>query len=258
MDFEIALAGLVVGTLVGLTGIGGGSLLTPTLIVFFKINPLTAVGSDLFFNAVTKVFGSGQHARQGSISYKLAFVLAAGSIPSALAGILLITLLDRHDVDVDALITKTLSATLILAGLVMAFRPILTRYQDEGALRPSSNFDMRTKTTVLFGAVVGFLVGLTSIGSGALIVPVLTLLYPLAPSRIVGTDIFHAVLLASVASMAHWGAGNIDWTLTANLLIGSVPGVLLGARLSLVAPDRVMRTALGLLVVLSGVRLATA
>ena len=103
MDFEIALAGLVVGTLVGLTGIGGGSLLTPTLIVFFKINPLTAVGSDLFFNAVTKVFGSGQHARQGSISYKLAFVLAAGSIPSALAGILLITLLDRHDVDVDTL-----------------------------------------------------------------------------------------------------------------------------------------------------------
>ena len=258
MEFEIALAGLVVGTLVGLTGIGGGSLLTPTLIVLFKVNPLTAVGSDLFVNAVTKLFGSAQHARQGTINYKLAGYLAIGSIPAALAGIGLISLLELYDFDVDVLLRRLLAGTLILAGATMAFRPLLLREAPDTDLTVQANIRVRVRTTVLMGAVAGFLVGLTSIGSGALIVPVLTILYPLPIRRIVGTDIFHAVLLAGVASLAHWGAGNVDWTLTGNVLIGSVPGVLVGARLSMVAPDRVLRTALGLLVILSGVRLVTA
>ena len=256
MEFDIALAGLIVGTLVGLTGIGGGSLLTPTLIVFFNVNPLTAVGSDLVFNAATKLFGSAQHGRQGTINYKLAFILASGSIPAALAGIGLITLLKEvYDVDADKAITRILAGTLVLAGGIMLARPLLERRGQNPEPRLVATFEVRKRATIALGAAVGFLVGMTSIGSGALIVPILTLLYPLPMRRIVGTDIFHAVLLASVASMAHWGAGNVDWDLTGNLLIGSIPGVLFGARLAMRAPDRVMRTALGVLVILSGIRL---
>ncbi len=255
MDYEIALAGLVVGTLVGLTGIGGGSLLTPTLIVLFKVNPLTAVGSDLVFNAITKIFGSAQHSRQSTINYKLAFILATGSIPAALAGIGLIELLKEvYEVDADKLVTRILAGTLVLAGGTMVLRPLLqdSRQSD---MRGLATFEVRKRVTVVLGMVTGFLVGLTSIGSGALIVPVLTLLYPLPLKRIVGTDIFHAMLLAGVASLAHWGAGNVDWSLTWKLLAGSIPGVIFGSRLAVVAPDRVMRTALGLLVIFSGARL---
>ena len=256
MEFEIALTGLIVGTLVGLTGIGGGSLLTPTLIVFFKVNPLTAIGSDLVFNAVTKLFGSAQHARQGTINYKLAFFLASGSIPAALAGIGLITLLeDVYNVDADKAVTRILAGTLIMAGGIMILRPLIQQMGHEGQTHVMATFEVRKRVTIALGAGTGFLVGMTSIGSGALIVPVLTMLYPLSMRRIVGTDIFHAVLLAGVASMAHWGAGNVDWELSGNLLIGSIPGVLFGARLAVVAPEQIMRTALGMLVIFSGIRL---
>ena len=256
MEYDIALAGLIVGTLVGLTGIGGGSLLTPTLIIIFKTSPLTAVGSDLVFNAFTKLFGSAQHARQGTVNYKLALILALGSIPAALAGIGLITLLKEvYDVDADRAVTRILAGTLVLAGAVMVSRPFLERGGRGPDVRLLEPFELRKRATILLGVGTGFLVGLTSIGSGALIVPVLTLLYPLPVRRIVGTDIFHAMLLAGVASLAHWGAGNVDWGLVGNLLMGSVPGVIFGARLAVVAPDRVMRTVLGLLVIFSGVRL---
>ena len=257
MDFDIALAGLIVGVLIGLTGIGGGSLLTPALIVIFKTNPLTAVGTDLVFNAATKLFGSVQHARQGTIGYRLAFYMGLGSIPAALAGVGLITLLeDAYDVDVSDVVQVVLGATLLFAGSLMIVRPIIDRRKKSPTdVRFFVPFEQRVRFTVLLGVFVGFLVGVTSIGSGALIVPMLTLFYPLPMNRIVGTDIFHALVLASVASLAHWGAGNVDWTLAGNLLIGSVPGVLIGSRLAIVAPDRVMRPALGLLVILSGARL---
>ena len=248
MDFEITLAGLVVGILIGLTGIGGGSLLTPALIVVFKTNPLTAVGTDLVFNAATKLFGSVQHGRQRTISYRLAFYLGLGSIPAALAGVGFITLLeDVYNVDASHVVKIILGVTLLLAGGLMIVRPTDVRF--------FVPFERRSRFTVLLGAVVGFLVGVTSIGSGALIVPMLTLFYPMPINRVVGTDIFHALVLASVASAAHWGAGHVDWTLAGNLLIGSIPGVLLGARLAIIAPDRVMRPALGLLVIFSGIRL---
>ncbi len=259
MDLDLALAGIIIGTLVGLTGIGGGSLLTPALIIIFKFNPLTAVGTDLVFNAATKLFGSLQHSRQSTIDYRLAFSLALGSLPASLAGIGLITLLENvYDVDIEKTITRVLAGTLILAGGTMILRPLLERPDqrpDEARIQLPPVALRRT--TILLGAVAGFLVGLTSIGSGALIVPVLSLFYPLAMKRIVGTDIFHALLLSTVTASAHWGAGNVDWDLAGNLLVGSVPGVLFGARLAVVAPDRVMRTALGLLVVFSGARLLT-
>jgi uncharacterized membrane protein YfcA len=259
MDLDLALAGLIIGTLVGLTGVGGGSLLTPALIIIFKFNPLMAVGTDLVFNAATKLFGSLQHSRQNTIDYRLAFSLALGSIPASLAGIGLITLLENvYDVNIEKTITRVLAATLILAGGTMLLRPLLERSNqrpDEARIELAPVALRRT--TIMLGAVAGFLVGLTSIGSGALIVPVLSLFYPLAMKRIVGTDIFHALLLSTVAASAHWGAGNVDWNLAGNLLVGSIPGVLFGARLAVVAPDRVMRTALGLLVVFSGARLLT-
>lgn len=257
MDFDITLAGLVVGVLIGLTGIGGGSLLTPALIVIFKTNPLTAVGTDLVFNAATKLFGSVQHGRQGTISYRLAFYLGLGSIPAALAGVGFITLLeDGYNVDASHVVKIILGVTLLLAGVLMIVRPIIDRRNKRPTdVRFFVPFERRIRFTVLLGAVVGFLVGVTSIGSGALIVPMLTLFYPMSINRVVGTDIFHALVLASVASAAHWGAGHVDWTLAGNLLIGSIPGVLLGARLAIIAPDRVMRPALGLLVIFSGIRL---
>jgi uncharacterized membrane protein YfcA len=259
MDFDLALAGIIIGTLVGLTGIGGGSLLTPALIIIFKFNPLTAVGTDLVFNAATKLFGSVQHSRQGTIDYRLAFTLAVGSIPASLAGIGLITLLEHvYGVNIEQTILRVLAGTLIVAGGIMILRPLLERPgQRPDEVRIQLPHAARRRTTIALGAVTGFLVGLTSIGSGALIVPVLSLFYPLAMKRLVGTDIFHAMLLASVTATAHWGAGNVDWGLAGNLLIGSVPGVVFGARLAVVAPDRVMRTALGLLVVFSGARLFT-
>ena len=257
MDFDLALLGLIVGVLIGLTGIGGGSLLTPALIVIFKTSPLTAVGTDLVFNAATKLFGSFQHARQETISYRLAFYLGLGSIPAALGGVGFIALLEKYDLDATGVVQTVLGVTLVAAGVLMIARPFLDRREGERErtdVRFFVPFEKRVRFTALLGAAVGFLVGVTSIGSGALIVPVLSLFYPLPMNRIVGTDIFHAMVLASVASLAHWSAGNVDWTLAVNLLAGSIPGVLIGARLAVVAPDRVMRPALGLLVILSGVR----
>lgn len=257
MDFDLALLGLIVGVLIGLTGIGGGSLLTPALIVIFKTHPLTAVGTDLVFNAATKLFGSFQHARQETISYRLAFYLGLGSIPAALGGVALVALLERNDLDATGVVRTVLAVTLIVAGVLMIARPLLDRREaqkERTDVRFFVPFEKRVRFTALLGAAVGFLVGVTSIGSGALIVPVLSLFYPLPMNRIVGTDIFHAMLLASVASLAHWSVGNVDWSLAGNLLVGSIPGVLIGARLAVVAPDRVMRPALGLLVILSGAR----
>ena len=257
MELDIALAGFIVGTLVGLTGIGGGSLLTPALIVIFNVTPLTAVGTDLVFNAVTKLFGSAQHARQGTINYRLVLFLAIGSIPGALGGIGLISLLERvYDVDAGAVVIGVLSVILIFAGAIMVLRPLLDRRElPPTDVRIFVPFEVRRRITIALGLVTGFLVGITSIGSGALILPVLTLFYPLKMNRIVGTDIFHAMVLASVAAAAHWGAGNVDWGLAGNLLVGSIPGVLIGSRLLLVAPDRLMRPALAGLVIYSGVRL---
>ena len=181
MDFDLALLGLIVGVLIGLTGIGGGSLLTPALIVIFKTHPLTAVGTDLVFNAATKLFGSFQHARQETISYRLAFYLGLGSIPAALGGVALVALLERNDLDATGVVRTVLAVTLIVAGVLMIARPLLDRREaqkERTDVRFFVPFEKRVRFTALLGAAVGFLVGVTSIGSGALIVPVLSLFYP--------------------------------------------------------------------------------
>lgn len=254
MDFTYSLAGFVVGAIVGLTGVGGGSLMTPLLVLLFNIHPATAVGTDLLYAAITKSGGSIVHARRGSVDWRIVGLLAAGSLPSTALTLTLVTHFAPQGLGGS---TRLISAVLGVALLLTAASLIFRRQLQAFALthNPAVPNPRRTAVlTVITGLFLGTLVTLSSVGAGALGVTALFFLYPKMPAiRIVGSDLAHAVPLTLVAGIGHWWFGNIDWTLLGALLVGSLPGIFLGSHLAARVPDRVLRPILaGMLVLVGG------
>jgi uncharacterized protein len=255
MDYRVSLLGFIVGLLIGLTGMGGGALMTPALILLKLARPTLAVGTDLVWNALTKAVGSFVHLRQSTVDTTIVKRLAAGSIPGALAGLGLLAYLQHRGVKgEDRLITWILGVALIAVALSLFLRSIL------GARLPLPGQEGLSRgpvwLTTIVGAVVGFLVSITSVGSGSLIVASLVFIYPTtALKRLVGSDIFHALFLVGVAAIGHLGLGSINTKLLLGLLIGSVPGVWIGSRLTVVLPEKVLRPVLGTTLLYLGLRL---
>jgi uncharacterized protein len=246
MDPLVIAFGFGVGILIGLTGIGGGSLMTPLLVLFAGISPIVAIGTDLAYGAVTKTLGGWRHWRKGTVDLGVSMWLAVGSVPGALAGV---WLLDRLHTAYGksfepALLTSIAVALIIVAVTILGralFMPKLVARE-----RHSVEQTTRTKVTAaLIGAVLGLILGVTSVGSGALIGLALILVFQLTPHRVVGTDVFHAAILLWVAGCAHWVSGNVDFVLMGTILIGSLPGVWIGTQLIGSVPANVLRPALG-------------
>lgn len=235
-----SVSGFAVGLLVGLTGVGGGSLMTPLLMLVFGVNPATAVGTDLLYASITKTGGTLVHGLNGTVDWPITVRLAAGSVPATV-----LTLLVLHHFGIDAestsrLVSSVLGVTLILTALSLVLR---RRIQHYAASHLEGSSRRRTAVlTTLCGAVLGVLVSLSSIGAGAIGITLLLLLYPHLPTaRIVGSDIAHAVLLTLIAGFGHWMLGSVNWPLLASLLLGSLPGIGIGSLASAHVPDRVLR-----------------
>ena len=257
MEFQpiIISAGLAIGILIGLTGMGGGALMTPFLILL-GVRPSLAVGTDLFQMMFTKSFGAWQHHRQGTVNYRLVLPLILGSLPGALLGVALLVILRDHvGISMDAFVTRLLGGVLTLVGIALLLRLFLLRRlsRRQGSWEGLS-LDGRGKFLLTgMGALVGVLVGLTSVGSGTLFIVILTILFPISMRTIVGTDVAHSAILTAGAGLMHLGFGNVDLVLAANILVGSIPGVLVGSRLTVQVPERGLRALVA--VVLMGVGL---
>ncbi len=258
-DFAILFAGFAVGLTVGLTGVGGGSLMTPILIFFFGVKPYLAVGTDLLFAACTKLGGTVSLARQQLVPWRVVAQLSAGSLPAAAITLAVLHRLGPATEGVQSLMTHTLGAALLLTAAAMLFKAVrgrqLPRHLVADQLKQASRA-RHPGLVAVFGAVIGGLVALTSVGAGAIGVSVLLLLFPLLPlPRIVAADIAYAVPLTLVAGLGHASLGSVDWTLLAKLLAGSLPGIWLGTRLMRHTPERLVRSLLSLLLAYAGTRL---
>ena len=257
MDPALVIFGFGIGLLVGMTGMGGASLMTPLLILVFGISPVTAIGTDIFYAAVTKTVGGYQHLRLKTVHRGIAFWLAVGSVPSAIAGVWVIELLQsRYGDDLDKLVLGMLGGALLVVGLATLLRSVF--FKDVIAERSAMHLYRRhIVAAVVTGMVTGFVIGLTSAGSGTLIAIALIAIFRLTPQRVVGTDVFHAAVLLWAAGVAHWVGGNVDFALAGNILLGSIPGVILGTNLSVKAPQAFLRRALAVVLIASGVTLIT-
>ncbi len=251
------LSGFGVGFLVGMTGVGGGSLMTPLLILLFHVNPVTAVGTDLIYASVTKTGGSFVHGFNKTIDWRIVRRLASGSLPAALLTLGMLYLLDVDQAAYSALVTKVLGVALLLtAGALLFRRRLLASYsQRVGVLTES-----QTRTfTILTGVMLGVLVTISSVGAGALGVTALLLLYPELPVvKIAGSDIAHAVPLTLVAGMGHLATGGIDSGVLVSLLCGSLPGIMLASMFAPRLPDRVLRILLAVTLTVVAIRLLSA
>jgi uncharacterized protein len=246
------VSGVFVGGLVGFTGVGGGSLMTPLLVLLFGIHPATAVGTDLLYAGITKITGSAVHGAYNAIDWRVARRLASGSIPGAAIALWTLARLNATENGASATITTTLGVALMLTAVALVFRRRLLA-------AVASFFDRRTEQeiavmTVALGLVLGVLVSISSVGAGAIGVTALLMLYPKMPTvRIVGTDIAHAVPLTLLAGVGHWWLGSIDWALLVSLLCGSIPGIAIGSHFASRVPERVLRPLLaGTLAVVGG------
>ncbi len=254
MDVGFIVSGFVVGLLVGITGIGGGALMTPLLIFGFGISPAVAVGTDLVFAAITKASGVWTHARQATVDWRVVGRLASGSVPAALVTLAVLGEVDTHSPAAQGLITSVLGVALMLTAAALLWRSWLSKAPQHGAaIRERRRV---VPITVATGVVLGVLVTLTSVGAGAMGAAALFWLYPrLSAARVVGTDIAHAVPLTAVAGLGHWQMGTVDTGLLVMLLAGSLPGIYLGSRLSKQIPERWLRPALATLLLVIGIRM---
>jgi uncharacterized membrane protein YfcA len=245
-----AIAGLLVGLLVGLTGVGGGSLMTPLLVLMFGVNPQTAVGTDLLYASITKTTGSAVHGWRETVDWKIVRRLAYGSVPAALITLAVLAQTGKVNPATQHVILVALSVLLALTALTVLFRGWLLRFAGEmDPMKPRSKV---VAATVLLGVVMGVTVTVSSVGAGAIGVTVLLMLYPRLPVvKVVGSDIAHAVPLTLVAGLGHWMIGDVNGVLLANLLVGSIPGVIVGSLLSTHAPDKVLRPLLAAVLVVS-------
>ena len=255
MDFALVAFGLGVGILVGMTGIGGGSLMTPMLILVFGVTPVTAIGTDLAYAAVTKTVGGYKHLSQKTVDITLSSWMAIGSVPAAVGGVYVLTLLeDWLGPDFEDAVITLLAGALLLTGTATLIRAFLKRMHERE--RDTIQMERRHKVAaVLLGLTVGFVLGVTSAGSGALIAVGLILLFRLSPQRVVGTDVFHAAILLWAAGLAHVVAGNVDFGLVGTILLGSVPGVWLGSHWSVRVEPAVLRTTLAVVLIGAGLAL---
>jgi uncharacterized membrane protein YfcA len=255
MTWQFTLTGLLIGGLVGLTGMGGGSLLTPILVIVFGFKPTYAVGTDILHGAIFKSFGAARHRRLGTVHARLTFWMFLGSGPMSLLGVSLATWLKHHYGDgVQSVEAYAIGAALILGGLGLVAKTLI-----KVGVQPDDAPFLLTRRdrwiAFAIGAVFGFVVGLTSVGSGTFFGLVMVLVYPLTVAKIVGTDIFHAAALLWVAGVGHLVAGNVDLHAMFWLLLGSIPGVLLTSQLTLRLPGQALRLGLATVLILSGVKL---
>ncbi|KRB53284.1 hypothetical protein ASE04_06650 [Rhizobium sp. Root708] len=242
-----SLSGLVVGALVGITGVGGGSLMTPLLVLLFGVHPATAVGTDLLYAAVTKSAGTAVHGIHGRINWRVVGCLAAGSVPAALLTLWFMAGVDRKSIEVAHTITTALGWLLVMTAFMLIFRKQVLAIAQRSIgerRRPLRPATIMVLTTVL-GLALGILVTLTSVGAGALGVTVLLILYPRLDVReIVGSDIVHAVPLTFIGGMGYWMIGEIDWGMLLALLVGSIPGIIAGSLLAPKLHERTIRLVL--------------
>jgi uncharacterized membrane protein YfcA len=253
MDWKLSLAGLFIGLLVGVTGMGGGSLMTPLLVLFFGFKPSIAIGTDIVHGAIFKSFGAVQHRRLGHVHARLTAWMLLGSAPFSIVGVALAWWLKKEYGDgYEDTAKAILGVALFLCGIAFLVKAYLHMSPDDRPflLRPRDRV-----IAVLTGAAGGFVVGLTSVGSGTLFGLVMLIAFPLTAAKIVGTDIFHAAVLLTVAGAGHLVAGHVDLGATGWLLIGSVPGVLIGGQFTVKLPDRALRIALAGTLTLAGVKL---
>lgn len=253
MSWQLALAGLLIGTLVGMTGMGGGSLMTPLLVLVFGFKPTVAIGTDILHGAIFKTVGAIRHRRLGTVHARLSGWMFIGSAPMSLVGVWIATWLkDRYG---DA--TESVGATVLGIALIIGAFGLIAKTFLHAREPHWFRLTRRDKiAAVSIGAFGGLVVGLTSVGTGVFFGLSLLILYPLRSAKVVGTDIFHAAALLWVAGTGHFVAGNVDLGAVGWLLVGSIPGVLVGSQLTVAIPDRMLRLALATVLALSGVKLA--
>jgi uncharacterized membrane protein YfcA len=257
MTWQFTLTGLGLGLIVGITGVGGGSLMTPILIILFGFKPTAAVGTDIFHGAVFKSFGALRHRRLQTVHGHLAFWLFAGSGPLAIAGVAVGWAMQNQLADAEKILGYVIGVALIGGGAGFLAKSFVKR----GVQPSDAPFIMSRRDKLIAlgtGAVFGFIVGLTSVGSGTYFGLMMVLVYPLTMPRIVGTDIFHAAALLWVAGVGHLIIGDVDLHATAWLLLGSVPGILISSRYTVKVPDMTIRAGLGGILIISGIKLLNA
>ena len=254
MDWEFVVAGLFTGLLVGMTGMGGGSLMTPILVFLFGIPPSTAIGTDIAHGAAFKTVGAVQHRRMGNVRARLAGWMLVGSIPASLVGVWLNEqLTDRYGDEAKSVMGQVLGAALLFGAVGLIAKSLV-----QGGPSGDPDWELTTRdrvAAILIGLLGGFIVGLTSVGSGVFFGLTLLVVFPLRAHKVVGTDIFHAAVLLYVAGAAHWAAGNVDFGILFWLLLGSIPGVLIGGRLTLSIPEQRLRLLLAAVLGLAGIKL---
>ena len=254
MTWQFTLSGLLIGLLVGMTGMGGGSLLTPILVIFFGFKPTLAVGTDVLHGAIFKSFGAVRHRRLGTVHARLTFWMFLGSGPMSLLGVAVATWLSHHSSGAEDIEAYAIGAALVVGGVGLVAKTFIQR----GVQPDDAPFLLTRRDRLIaftLGAVCGFVVGLTSVGSGTFFGLVMVLVFPLTLPKIVGTDIFHAAALLWVAGFGHLVAGNVDLRTMGWLLTGSIPGVLISSHFTLKVPDRALRLGLASVLMLSGIKL---
>ncbi|HZS94111.1 MAG TPA: sulfite exporter TauE/SafE family protein [Chloroflexota bacterium] len=265
MDPRFTLIGLIIGFLIGLTGMGGGALMTPVMILVMGVKPVIAVGTDMVYGAVTKIVGGTAHWRQGTVHRKTGYLLGLGSVPATLLGVGVISAVERTNPELaNVVLTRAVAWILIVVAVIMVAKPAITKVAQRCGMRRERDFrddlqdlgDRAPWVLPIIGALVGFVVGLTSVGSGTLIIVSLLFLYPRWQSKdLVGTDVFHAAILGTGASIAEFAGGNVNVSMAASLLLGSIPGVLVGSRLAVGFPEQLLRFSLAAVLVVSGAKL---
>jgi hypothetical protein len=254
MTWQFTLSGLLIGLLVGMTGMGGGSLLTPILVIFFGFKPTLAVGTDVLHGAIFKSFGAVRHRRLGTVHARLTLWMFLGSGPMSLLGVATATWLSHHSSGADSIESYAIGVALVIGGIGLVAKTFIKR----GIQPDDAPFLLTKRDKVIafaLGATCGFVVGLTSVGSGTFFGLVMVLVFPLTLPKIVGTDIFHAAALLWVAGFGHLVAGNVDLRTMGWLLTGSIPGVLISSHFTLKVPDRALRLGLASVLMLSGIKL---
>ncbi|RWQ71096.1 sulfite exporter TauE/SafE family protein [Bacillus cereus] len=253
MDISILIMGLLIGWLVGVTGVGGAALLTPILILI-GISPTIAVGTDLVYNSITKLFGSIQHWRQKNINYQLVIYLAIGSVPSAIIAVTSLHFFEFSNGLQEQIIKHSLGYVLVIVACITLINTFLNPEKQNNSLKNKSISEKR-ELTIIIGGILGFIVGLTSIGSGSLFAIAMMFLYRLRTSELVGTDIAHAFILVSIVGTLNASMGNVDYWMVGNLLLGSVPGVLMGSNIAIKIPDKPLRVLVSFIILISGIKL---
>jgi uncharacterized membrane protein YfcA len=257
MDWLYTLSGFLVGLIVGVTGVGGGSLMTPLLVLFFGVSPATAVGTDLLYASITKSMGGWVHAAKGSVDWKVVKLLALGSIPAAILTIALLKVLALEEKTLRSLVTSVLSVALLATATALLLKDWIKKIasRDDGTVYEIHHRYLPA-ATVMTGVVVGALVTVSSIGAGVLGTVAILFLYPRLPAvKVVGTDIVHAVPLTAVAGMGHMALGTVDFVLLGSLLLGSLPGIYIGSHLSAKVPEKVLRPLLATLLLIIGLKM---